>query len=247
MPASRRRTDVQQLPLGWRWPAQQRFETFFVGVNDATVDLLERVAAGSETAWVFLHGPEGSGRTHLAMAVCQAASAAGFSAQYLPLAALAVAQEGAIRGFGGSDLLVLDDVGAIAGIAAAEHALFDLYNRCRAEGSTLVFVADAPPAQLGIVLPDLVSRLSSCTQAPLRPLDDGQRRQVLRERAEARGIALDEAVLDFLFTHYARDLGSLGALLDQVDRASLAAKRRVTVPFLRQLLREQRAGAADET
>ncbi|HSX60458.1 MAG TPA: DnaA regulatory inactivator Hda [Tahibacter sp.] len=237
---------MQQLPLGWRWPAQQRFETFFTGANAAAVDLLQRIAAGTESAWVFLHGPEGSGRTHLLMAACQAASAAGFSAQYLPLAALASAQDDAIRGFGGSDLLVLDDVDAIAGIGAAEHALFDLYNRCRAEGSCLVFVASAPPAQIGIALPDLVSRLSSCTQAALRPLDDAQRREVLRERAETRGIALDEAVLDFLFTHYARDLGSLGALLDQVDRASLAAKRRVTVPFLRQLLRGQRAGTGGE-
>lgn len=237
---------MQQLPLGWRWPAQQRFETFFTASNAATVDLLQQVAAGTSSAWVYLHGPEGSGRTHLLMAACQAASAAGFSAQYLPLAALAGAHDDAIRGFGGSDLLALDDVDAIAGIGAAEHALFDLYNRCRAEGSCLVFVAAAQPGQVGILLPDLVSRLSSCTQAPLRPLDDAQRREVLRERAEARGIALEESVLDFLFTHYARDLGSLGELLDQVDRASLAAKRRVTVPFLRQLLREQRAGTGGE-
>lgn len=229
---------MQQLPLGLRWPAQQRFDTFYVGTNGVTVDLLQRVADGRESAWTYLHGPEGSGRTHLSIATCQAASSAGLSAQYLPLAALAAATDGAIRGFGGSDLLVLDDIDAIAGLAAAEHALFDLYNRCRAEGSCLLFVAAAPPAQIGIVLPDLVSRLSSCTQATLRPLDDAQRRDVLRGRAVARGIVFDESVLDFLFTHYARDLGSLGNLLDQVDRASLAAKRRVTVPFLRQLLRE---------
>lgn len=228
---------MQQLPLGWRWPAQQRFETFFTGSNGAALDVLQRVAGG-DSSWVFLHGGEGSGRTHLLMATCQAASAAGLSAQYLPLAALS-APEAAIRGFGGSDLLALDDVDAIAGQAAAEHALFDLYNRCRAEGSTLIFVASGAPAQIGIGLPDLVSRLSSCTQLALRALDDAQRRVVLRDRAEARGIVLDDAVLDFLFSHYARDLGSLGLLLDRVDRASLAAQRRITVPFLRGLLKQQ--------
>ncbi|MCQ4164806.1 DnaA regulatory inactivator Hda [Tahibacter harae] len=228
---------MQQLPLGWRWPAQQRFETFFTGGNAAAVDLLQRIAAGAEQAWVYLHGAEGSGRTHLLMAACQAASGAGLTAQYLPLAALGADRDEAIRGFGGSDLLVVDDVDAIAGDRAAEHALFDLYNRCRAEGSTLAFVATAPPAQIGLGLPDLVSRLSSCTQVALRSLDDAQRREVLRSRAEARGIALDETVLDFLFTHYARDLGSLGNLLDRVDRASLAEQRRVTVPFLRRLLK----------
>jgi DnaA-homolog protein len=228
----------QQLPLGWRWPAQQRFETFFPGSNGAAVALLQQLAAGRGEAWVFLHGAEGSGRTHLLMATCQAASAAGLSAQYLPLAALGAPRDSAIRGFGGSDLLAVDDVDALAGDAAAEHALFDLYNRCRAEGSLLAFAAAAPPAQAGLGLPDLVSRLSSCTQFALRALDDAQRREVLRSRAEARGIALEEAVLDFLFTRYARDLGSLGALLDRVDSASLAAQRRVTVPFLRRLLKQ---------
>ncbi|HVJ63275.1 MAG TPA: DnaA regulatory inactivator Hda [Tahibacter sp.] len=228
---------MQQLPLGWRWPAQQRFDTFHVGANGIAVAAMTRAATEPDAPWLFLHGAEGSGRTHLLIAACQAASEAGSSAQYLPLAALPAPREAAIRGFGGSDLLVLDDVDAIAGEREAEHALFDLYNRCRAERSTLVFAASAPPAQIGIALPDLVSRLSSCTQLPLKTLDDAERRDVLRARAEARGIALDEAVLDFLFTRYARDLGSLGALLDRVDRESLAAQRRVTVPFLRQLLK----------
>ena len=99
-------------------------------------------------------------------------------------------------------------------------------------------------AVTGIGLPDLVSRLSMCTQAPLKPLDDAERRAVLRDRAEARGLALDDAVLDFLFNRYARDLGSLTVLLDRIDRASLAAKRRVTVPFLRGLLGSE--GAAQD-
>ena len=228
---------MQQLPLGWRWPAQQRFDTFHVGANGLAVAATRRAATEPDAPWIYLHGPEGSGRTHLLIAACQAASEAGSSAQYLSPSMLPAPRADAIRGFGGSDLLVVDDLDAIAGERDAEHALFDLYNRCRAEATTLVFAASAPPAHVGIALPDLVSRLSSCTQMTLKPLDDAERRDVLRARAEARGIALDEAVLDFLFTRYARDLGSLGALLDRVDRESLAAQRRVTVPFLRQLLK----------
>ena len=71
----------------------------------------------------------------------------------------------------------------------------------------------------------------------LRPLSEAERRDVLRTRAQARGIELDDAVLDWLFAHHARDLGALSELLDEIDRASLAAKRRVTVPFVRNLLR----------
>lgn len=224
-----------QLPLLLRWPAQQRFETFVPGTNGAALALLHE-AAGRASPWVFLSGPTGSGKTHLLLAACAAATAAGRSAQFLPLSSLGGDRAGAIRALGGSDLLALDDVHAIAGDAAAEHALFDLYNRCKTEKSTLLFSATAVPAQIGIALPDLVSRLSACTQARLSALDDEARRDLLRERAQARGLTLDDTVLGWLFAHHARDLGSLAALLERIDSAALAAQRRVTVPFLRALL-----------
>ena len=101
----------------------------------------------------------------------------------------------------------------------------------------MLFAASAGPSELGIGLPDLRSRLGACTQFALKALDDAERRAVLREQAAARGIELDAAVLDWLFARYARDLGALTDLLDRLDHASLAARRRITVPFLRGLLR----------
>ena len=224
-----------QLPLALRWPAHQRFEGFVAGANGSALEALQRASRCEDRAWLYLHGAPGSGRTHLLVAACAAANAGGRTAQYLSLASLRARRAEAIRGFGGCDLLALDDVDAIAGERDAEHALFDLYNRCRAEGSLLLFAASAPPAQLGIGLPDLVSRLSACTQLALRPLDEDERRALLRERALARGIELDAAALDWLFARSKRDLATLFGVLDRIDRASLAAKRRVTVPFLRSL------------
>jgi DnaA family protein len=225
-----------QLPLALRWPAHQRFDSFVAGANGTAVDLLRAVAGGADASWVYVAGPSASGRTHLLIAACAAANAGGRSAQYLSLAGLPAPRSAAIRGFGGSLLLAIDDLDAIAGERDAEHALFDLYNRCRAEQTTLLFAASLPPAQLGVGLPDLVSRLSACTQVALKPLDEGARRTLLRERAHARGIELDEGVLDWLFARGRRDLGSLLAVLDRIDRASLAAQRRVTIPFLRTLM-----------
>lgn len=227
-----------QLPLTLRWPAQQRFASFVAGDNGAAVDLLQRAAAEPDALWVFACGPRGSGKTHLLVAACAAAAELKRSAQYLSLRKLA--DPDALRALGGSELLALDDVDALAGNAELEHALFDLYNRCKVEKSTLLFGASAPPAQLGLGLRDLVSRLSACAQAPLRPLDDAARREALRQRAQARGLLLDDNVIDWLFVHAERDLGSLTAWLERIDRASLAAKRRVTVPFLRQLLDEEK-------
>lgn len=226
-----------QLPLALRWPRRQRFEHFHAGDNAAAVDAVRAAAVDASAPWVFMAGPLGSGRTHLLIAACQAAIDVGRTAQYLPLAGLRGSRADAIRGMAGSDVLAIDDIDSVAGEADAEHALFDTFNRYRAEGCTLLFAAAGAPVSLDIALPDLRSRLGSLTQALLKPLGDAERRSVLREQAGARGIELDDVVLDWLFAHHARDLGTLLDLLDTLDRASLAAQRRVTVPFLRNLLK----------
>lgn len=232
---------IPQLPLALRWPRRQRFEHFHPGDNAATLAAVEHVAQTSGAPWLYLAGPAGSGKSHLLMAACQAAIAGGRTVQYLPLASLGN-KAAAIRGVAGSEFLALDDLGAIAGDRDAEHALFDVYNQARAEGAALLFAAEALPVQLGLDLPDLRSRLGACQQTLLKPLDDAERRAVLRQQAASRGIELDETVLDWLFNRYARDLGALLDLLDRIDQASLAAKRRITVPFLRGLLREGESG-----
>lgn len=227
-----------QLPLALRWPRRQRFEHFHAGAhNAAALAAVQALAGEPGSPWVYLHGPTGSGRSHLLLAAAQAASAAGRRVQYLPLATLAD-RAAALRGVAGSEWLALDDLGSLAGEREAEHALFDLYNRTRADGGAMLFAAAAIPADLGIALPDLRSRLGACTQFALKPLDDAERRHVLKAQAAARGIELEEPVLDWLFARYARDLGTLLDLLDRLDQASLAAQRRITVPFLRGFLRE---------
>jgi DnaA family protein len=89
---------------------------------------------------------------------------------------------------------------------------------------------------LPLSLPDLRSRLGQCTRITLALLDDDARRDVLRERAQRRGLVLDDASLECLLRRVDRDLASLTALLYRLVRASLAAQRRITVPFLRQTL-----------
>lgn len=229
-----------QLPLALRWPRRQRFECFHPGANAAALASVRRAAEEPEAPWPFVAGAPGSGKTHLLVAACQAASEAGAAVQYLPLASLGGATAGALRGSVGSRLLALDDIHAVAGDDEAEHALFDLYNRARAEGVTVLFASRETPSGLRLNLPDLRSRLGACTLAMLKPLEEDERRQVLRMQAEARGIRLDGAVLDWLFSRHARDLGTLQDLLERIDSASLAAHRRVTIPFLREFLRGER-------
>ena len=156
---------------------------------------------------------------------------------YLPLRIFGERSVDALAGQAEVGLVCIDDVDAIAGMRDAEIALFDLHNRLRAAGAAIVYAAKATPAQLALDLPDLRSRLAQCAQFALEIPDEPSRRAILRQRAQARGLELDDAVLDWLFRRVDRDLGTLTALLDRLDRASLAAQRRITVPFLRQTLR----------
>ncbi|MEO7071457.1 MAG: DnaA regulatory inactivator Hda [Rhodanobacter sp.] len=226
-----------QLPLALRWPRRQRFEYFHAGANALALAAAQVLASRRGAPWLYLHGPSGSGKSHLLIAACHAAHATGRVVQYLPLTGIGQPAD-ALRAIAGADLLALDDIDAIAGRRDAEYALFDLYNRTRTDGGSLLFAATGAPAQLPLTLPDLRSRLGACTQLTLKPLVDDERRAVLKTQAAARGLALDDGVLDWLFARYPRDLGALLDLLDRLDQASLAAQRRITIPFLREQLRD---------
>ncbi len=224
-----------QLPLALRYPPDQRFE-MFVGAPDGALAQLQALAEKDSPEWAYLSGPSGVGKTHLALAACAAAEQAGRRATYLPLRAAAGRLREALEALEDSHLIALDGLEAIAGDRDEEIALFDFHNRARPAGVGVLYAANANPDALPLTLPDLRSRLSQCARIALSPLDDEGRKEVLRQRAQRRGLAFDEAAIDWLLKRADRDLVSLTGLLDELDRASLAAQRRVTVPFMRQIL-----------
>lgn len=226
---------ARQLPLALRFPSDQRFETH-VGAPAAALAQLRALAAVAGADWIYLAGPAGVGKTHLALAACAAADAAGRRAGYLPLHAATGRLRQALDAMETDDLVALDGLDAIAGNRDDEVALFDFHNRARAAGTALLYAGRAAPDGLPLALPDLRSRLAQCTRIALSPLDDEGRREVLRERARRRGLVVDPAALEWLLRRVGRDLAGLTRLLDRLDRASLAAQRRLTVPFLRETL-----------
>lgn len=230
--------NAQQLPLGLRWPSHQRLEAYLAGDNIAALESVRAIALGQSTDWLFLRGAASTGKTHLLIGACRVVLEAGGKARYLPLAALPLPRADAIASFTAErgELLAIDDVPAVAGDCDAERALFDLYNRARDSHATVLFAAVNAPAQIGIELPDLVSRLSACTQFVLQPLNERGRREVLRERAQQRGLEIDDSVLDWLFARQPRNLAALMELFERLDHAALAAQRRITIPFLREML-----------
>lgn len=229
---------MAQLPLSWPAPTHFRFERFDVGEAAAgTVALLERRADGLDrTAPILLIAPGGSGKTHLLVATAMRAREAGRNAAYLALSRWSDFDGDALAVLAQSDLLAIDEIEAVAGRRDREIALFDLFNRCVDAGTQLVLASREGPQALPLVLPDLRSRLASATVVLLPTLDEAGRRRLLRNHANARGFELEDAVIDYLFKRHRRDLPALIALVDRLDRESLAKQRRVTIPLVRSVL-----------
>ena len=141
------------------------------------------------------------------------------------------------------DVLAVDDLHAVAGDLKWEQALFVILNAFLGRSGGLVLAATAPAAQCGFRLADLASRGAGAVTYRLAPLDDAERAAALRIHAAARGLTLDAAAADFLLTRVARDMGVLTTWLARLDRASLTAQRRLTIPFIRELMARSEPGA----
>ena len=156
----------------------------------------------------------------------------GSATAYLPLEDLRDMSPDVLDGMAALDVLALDDVGAVAGDAAWERALFRLYEGLVPRGGRLLVAAEAPPAQAGFALPDLGSRLAAGAVFRLEQLSDAECLLALQRRAEWRGFALPDETAEFLLARVERGTGSLFRLLDRLDRAALAAQKRLTIPFV---------------
>lgn len=237
-----RREHTAQLPLALRYPPDQRFDTFVECDGDTALAQVAAIASGSLRGPVLLQGAATSGKTHLALAACAAAEADGRRCAFLPLAAARGRARDALAALHDNALVALDGLEALAGERDDELALFDFHNRMHDAGHALLYTSRHAPDELPLALPDLRSRLSQCVRVVLPLLDDGGRRELLQRRASRRGLAIEDAAIDWLLARVDRDAGSLARLLDRLDEASLVAKRRVTVPFLRDVLGKEPRG-----
>lgn len=227
-------TPTPQLPLALRYPPDQRFDSFVVD-DPALLEPFRALASGAMRGGLYVAGAPGTGKTHLLIATCAEAEATGLSVGYLHLPSVAGRMRDALDAMHARGLVALDGIEAAAGHRDDEVALFDFHNRMHDAGHAVLYAAREMPGALALALPDLRSRLSQCIRVALPVLDDVGRRDVLRLRAARRGLQVDEAAIDWLLHRVDRDLNSLTTLFERLDRASLAAQRRITVPFLRNL------------
>ncbi len=231
------RRHTRQLPLGVTLRRPRGFSNFIAGPNAGAVAVLRDLLAGRVRGVVYLWGGSGSGKSHLLEACCGDASVHGRPVAYLPLAGSSV-QPDMLNGLADIALLCIDDVDSIAGDGAWEEALFHLYNQAEQASCPMVLSASVAPRTPAWKLPDLASRLTAAIVWRLHALNDSECRAALQLHARERGFELSDEVVTFVMKRLRRDMRSLSTFLDRLDRSSLAAQRRVTVPFVKGLLEE---------
>jgi DnaA family protein len=232
---------MRQLPLGVRLPDRALFASFLPAGNAQAVQHLQQLARGTPGGLTWLCGPTGSGKTHLLQAAC-AAAAERMRSGYVPLGEVAALGVGVLEGLPQLQSLSLDDIDRVAGQREWERGLFGLLRELEDGGGRLILAARSPPALLSWALPDLGSRCAAGTVFQLRALADEEQHAALQLRARLRGLELPEETWQWLQRRFPRDMRTLYELLDTLDEAALAAQRRLTVPFIREVLRAQSRG-----
>jgi DnaA family protein len=223
---------MEQLVFDLAPPEPPSFGNFLPGRNPEVITVLDRVASGlaAETG-LFVWGPPGAGKSHLLRAAVAAAAVRGVPASYIAATGTLLAIDP--EALGKQALVAVDAIDAAQ--AEAQGRLFTLFNALKAAGGHFLAASRAPLAALPL-REDLRTRLGWGLVYELVPLADADKPAALAAYARQRGFALGDDVIRYLLAHGRRDMTALLAALAALDRHSLATKRPITVPLLRDWL-----------
>jgi DnaA-homolog protein len=232
-----RLTMTIQLTLNLHLRDDASFHNFYSQRNELVVAHLQQIFNSDQiSSPVYLWGNTGVGRSHLLQASCQLATEKGLAVGYIPLQHWRSLSSDMLEGLESLNLICIDDIDAVATQPAWEEALFHLYNRCLTTGAILIVAANCPPAQLLIQLSDLTSRLAASVIFHMQALRDEEKLFALQLHANTRGLELSSEIGEYLLRHCSRDMKNLCQVLDRLDLASLAAQRKLTIPFVKEVL-----------
>ena len=229
---------LTQLLLDLRPNQPPSLDNFIVGENDELLSRLRMLAEHGCFDAIYLWGSKGSGKSHLLSA------ATNFALRKRPVLLLS-ASHPAKTDFqappGG--LLIVDDVDALDD--DAQLALFRIFNTARLIGLGLLLAGHNPPVKRTL-REDLRTRIGQTLIYEVKTLNDEQKAAALRRHALERGLKVDDGLVRYLLAHGRRDLPSLMAVLDHLDRATLERQRPATLPLLKEALQLQLVPQDDE-
>lgn len=228
--------NLKQLALNLCLKDAANFANFLPSQNQQLVAALGNLPTNSGSPFIYLWGKFGSGKSHLLSATCQLFGEHNLSVAYLPLEDAKELSLQILDDLETLDLLCIDDLHLIAGDIAWEEKIFHCFNNLVACNKKIVITADVAPQALPLKLLDLQSRMASGLVFMVQELNEEGKIAGLKLRAQLRGLDLSDQVVHFLLSHYERDTKNLFLVLERLDNAALVAKRKLTVPFIKDIL-----------
>ncbi len=226
-----------QQALNLQLAQENTFDTYYSGADSTLISVLRNVAMGIlEEPQIFLWGMSNTGKTHVLQAMCHVAASSNKRAIYLPLKELIEQSPSSIDDLQAMQLVCVDDVHVIANQPLWEKALFNLINHLRAHDTTLVISSLYAPTDNIFALADLNSRTVWGPVYKLATITEERLDDALLFFSQVRGVELSTEVRKYLLTRFQRDVSSLVRMIEALDKASLEAQRKVTVPFLKKIL-----------
>lgn len=225
-----------QLSLNLELQDTATWQYFYAGHNQQALASVQQLALGMGEHFIYLAGPSGVGKTHLLQAACQQVREQHQSAIYVSFARIQEYDEALLDNLEALSLVCLDDIDEIAGLPNWEEKVFCLFNAIWAHGGRLLVAARNAPNELGFGLADLVSRLNWGLRFRLQALSEAEILAALKWHAEQRGLVLPDEVASFLLRRVQRDMAALVPLFKELDQASWVTQRKLTVPFVKQVL-----------
>jgi DnaA family protein len=209
-------------------------KNFFAGPNQAALQHLQLWVGNDKRSPVptYVWGEGGSGKTHLLRAAQAALRDQGCPVGWLDAT---VAEPSAFND--AWRVVILDDVHLYT--AVQQHAAFNWFVNATtpSDGQQrwVLAAGNVPPSDLAL-REDLRTRLGWGHIFQLQVLSEPERRAVLRQQADDRGVFLSDEVMDFMLNRFSRDLSSLIQLLDQLDGYALQTQRAITIPLIKAML-----------
>jgi len=228
---------MKQLALDIGIATGPTLDGFFAGPNEPALRHLKLWVGDAHVPTVhspvptYLWGDSGSGKTHLLEAVRAALKNQGASAGWLHPGVTDPPEFDERWG-----AVVLDDVHLYT--AVQQHVAFNWFVNAQSLQRGVVAAGAVPPADLPL-REDLRTRLGWGHVFHLQVLSETERRAVLRQAADSRGVMLSDEVLDYMLHRFSRDLGSLMELLTQLDGYALQTQRAITIPLIRSMLENE--------
>lgn len=225
-----------QIPFQFGDFQKNDLASFLPGQNQDLINLINQITNKETTHRVYLWGESGTGKTHLLQAACKQAADNNLQVAYIPLKQHDELSAEMLHDLGELDLVCVDDLECVIGQVEWQQGLTWLYNELRDNNHAMLMSGNKSQLNIALDVEDLKSRLGWDQVAQIKSPDDELKIQILKQKANARSFELSDEVIEFLIRRVDRNLASLINVLDKIDHASLAEKRRITIPFVKELI-----------